>query len=219
MAWDKLPPNLRKRHYRAEMFDEEGIEHLNKHRKGLFPKIKEFQIKRTLRKLFSQYDGELGLEIGPGDGYFSSLIPEDKGDWVRVEISKNLARKLKRENPDEDIIVGDAHYLPIKKGAFNMVADLTTLATFRFGDLDCVIKEIHRVLKNGGAYLYVDDLGYLSTDYYVFGKDYCMDKFSEIFTHVKLELKNRSFDLLPRYILNSLYPYSSLSWGYVLCEK
>jgi SAM-dependent methyltransferase len=86
------------------------------------------------------------LEVGPGYGRILNAI-EDK-DVTGLEISENLAKRLRNENPTANIVVGNIEKTDFESGTFDAVIMEEVIE--HIADQEKVFKEIFRLLKIGG---------------------------------------------------------------------
>jgi ubiquinone/menaquinone biosynthesis C-methylase UbiE len=96
------------------------------------------------------------LDIGCGGGRTTVPLHNMGFDVVGIDISENLIKILKKRFPKVKAQVADAMKLPFKSNSFD-------IAIFSHNSLDCLypyekrdkcLKEINRVLKNNGFFLY-----------------------------------------------------------------
>ena len=111
------------------------------------------------RDLLSGLSGTL-LEIGSGTGSNLRYLPADLR-VVAVEPNPFMhgyflreARGLRRP---ADLVQGDAEALPFPDESVETV--LSTLVLCSVGGLDRALREIHRVLKPGGRFIFVEHVG------------------------------------------------------------
>ncbi len=105
----------------------------------------------TLKMLGDVRDKRI-LDLGCGPGIYAKILDE-KGARVKgIDISKELIRIAKKECPNGEFIVGSAEKLPYKKEEFDMV--LAALVLDHIENWDLILKEVRRVLKKGGLFIF-----------------------------------------------------------------
>ena len=108
------------------------------------------------RALFTSLQGTV-LEIGPGTGpnlrYYPSGIR-----WIGIEpnpyMHPYLERAAKRADFDTEIRTGSAEDIPADSGSVDVV--VSTLVLCSVGSVAQVLKEIRRVLKPGGRFVFME---------------------------------------------------------------
>jgi 2-polyprenyl-6-hydroxyphenyl methylase/3-demethylubiquinone-9 3-methyltransferase len=111
---------------------------------------------RFFESCFSEWQGKSVLDLGCGGGFVSEELAR-RGACVvgvdpasaLVEVAKNHARESKLEI---DYRVGTGEAIPAADASFDVVVCVDVLE--HVADLDKVLKEVHRVLKPGGLFLY-----------------------------------------------------------------
>jgi len=90
-------------------------------------------------------DGDKFLEVGCGDGFWLSYIKNPKIKKFGLDISKEMVKKA---SPFAKVVVGNALHLPFSSKSFDVVF-LNSVLEY-CGDYEKPVKEISRVLKDGG---------------------------------------------------------------------
>jgi SAM-dependent methyltransferase len=85
----------------------------------------------------------LCLDLGGNKGLLRKLVKERGYSYINLDV-----RQFSSEEPS---LIGDAHRLPFKNGALDLVVSKDTLEHFL--EPWVVVKEIHRVLKRGGRFI------------------------------------------------------------------
>lgn len=96
------------------------------------------------------------LDIGVGAGRTAWLLRPISNDYVAVDYSPEMVDVCRREYPGLDVRVGDARDLsPFPDGHFKLVFfSYNGLDVLSHADRARVLREVHRVLKPGGIFLY-----------------------------------------------------------------
>jgi phosphatidylethanolamine/phosphatidyl-N-methylethanolamine N-methyltransferase len=106
---------------------------------------------RLRRRLWSDVDGAVILEIGVGTG---KNIPYHRAGarTVAVDISPRMlrqaARRARRLGRDVDLVLADAQHLPFRDGVFDAAAD--TFVFCSVPDPIAGLQEVRRVVRDGG---------------------------------------------------------------------
>jgi len=91
------------------------------------------------------------LDFGCGTGIYAKLLTK-KGAIVKgFDISKEMIKIAKQENPKLDLIRGSGYKIPFKE-KFDIV--LAALVIDYFKDWDKVFKQIRKVLKKNGFFIF-----------------------------------------------------------------
>lgn len=110
---------------------------------------------RLLEKLPSNLSGKRVLDLGCGTGYFSALLQERGADLVCVDISQGMLDKAQQrcgKKGRATFVLADAENLPFGENSFDYV--FSSLALQWCCDLSYPLKEIRRVLREGGKGLF-----------------------------------------------------------------
>lgn len=114
------------------------------------------EIKPIEAKLIQKYFKGKILDLGCGTGRTTKFIHDQGYDVIGVDIVKNMIDLARKKFPKIKFEVGDAANLKFKSGEFDVVF-------FSFNGLDYIfpevkriyaIKEIERVLKPGGIFIF-----------------------------------------------------------------
>lgn len=108
------------------------------------------------RQLFSALTGEV-VEIGPGPGtnlrYLSAGVR-----WTGVDPNVHMAKYVERESVRRGVparlITGTAAALPFADGSVDAV--ISSLVLCSVTDVPQVLREIRRVLKPGGRFIFIE---------------------------------------------------------------
>lgn len=134
--------------------------------KGVFPSRYAFTLLLPLRNIFLSprtliqrlniREDDTILEIGPGPGYFSTHVARTlkKGRLVLLDIQQemlDISRKRleKRNIHNVDYVLTNGRRLELADNTFHTVFMVTVLGEVE--NQEDYLKEIHRVLKDGGT--------------------------------------------------------------------
>jgi ubiquinone/menaquinone biosynthesis C-methylase UbiE len=128
----------------------------------IIPWLCDFSLDRPLvtryrRELLAQADGNI-LEIGFGTGLNLAYYPEPVRKITIVDPNPGMHRRAQRRVAetgmavDQRVISGEQ--LPFEDGAFDCVVSTFTLCSIP--DVSQALREVHRVLKTGGKFLFLE---------------------------------------------------------------
>jgi phosphatidylethanolamine/phosphatidyl-N-methylethanolamine N-methyltransferase len=107
--------------------------------------------KRLRKRLWSEVQGALVLEVGVGTGKNLPYHPNDTRS-VAIDISPRMLRRADRRarrlGRAVDLVLADAQHLPFRDGAFDAAAD--TFVFCSVPDPIAGLREVHRVVRDGG---------------------------------------------------------------------
>lgn len=102
-------------------------------------------------ELLGNVKGKKILDFGCGTGIYAKLLTK-KGARVKgFDISPEMIKIAKEENPNLDLKVGSGYDVPFKE-KFDIV--LASLVVHYFKDWDKMLREVKRVLKKGGIFVF-----------------------------------------------------------------
>jgi ubiquinone/menaquinone biosynthesis C-methylase UbiE len=111
--------------------------------------------------LLGDVRGRHVLDLGCGDGQFSTLVASRGAKVTALDISTDLLR-LARRRANQDGFVGavtplcgSAHTIPVARESVDVVFGMAVLHHL---DLDLVRHEVHRVLKPGGRAIFKEPM-------------------------------------------------------------
>lgn len=108
----------------------------------------------NLMRILAIKKGERVLDLACGQGYFAREVKKFSDQVVGADISKELVQKAKAQTPGVVFHATPAHKLGFAKhGEFDAV--LCVLALQNMEDIGRVFKEVKRVLKPGGRFVFV----------------------------------------------------------------
>jgi len=119
-------------------------------------RYEQFAVKYK-EKLFADLSGVV-LEIGPGTGANLRYFVQPGIRWIGVEPNRFMERYLEKEakrlGMHIDLRTGLAHELPVEDNSVDVVAGTLVLCCVR--DPQLSLKEVIRVLKPGGRFLFIE---------------------------------------------------------------
>lgn len=102
-------------------------------------------------ELLGDVKGKKILDWGCGSGIYAKLLTKKGAKVKGFDISEEMIKIAKKENPGLDLRVGSGLKIPFKE-EFDIV--LASLAIHYVEDQNKVLKEISRVLKKGGYFIF-----------------------------------------------------------------
>ncbi len=108
----------------------------------------------NLMRILSIKEGERVLDVGCGQGYFTREVLKHTKHVMGADISKELIAKAKAQTPGVQFHITPAHKLAFAGNA-QFDAALCVLALQNMEDIGAVFKEVKRVLKPGGRFVFV----------------------------------------------------------------
>jgi ubiquinone/menaquinone biosynthesis C-methylase UbiE len=105
------------------------------------------------RELLAQASGRT-LEVGAGTGLNADLYPDSVTELVLTEPDRFMASKLRAKRPAAEVIEAPGESLPFEDDSFDTVA--LTLVLCTVPDPPAALREIARVLKPGGRFLFLE---------------------------------------------------------------
>ena len=106
----------------------------------------------TTLKLLGNVKGKKVLDWGYGTGIYAKILAK-KGAIVKgIDISNKEIEIAKRENPKIEFKIANAEKLPYKNKEFDIV--LVSLSLNYLKNWNSVLKEIYRVLKPNGIFVF-----------------------------------------------------------------
>ncbi len=114
--------------------------------------INEFIEMPATLSLLKNVKGKKILDLGCGSGIYAKILKKRGAKVFGIDISEKMIEIAKREVKDVDFRVGSVYKLPYKSEYFDLV--LSSLTVDHFKDLNKAFKEIHRVLKKNGVFIF-----------------------------------------------------------------
>lgn len=103
------------------------------------------------RRLLAGLEGTV-LEIGPGTGPNLRYYPPSVERWIGVEPNPHMRTRLLRRA--SDVRPGRAERLPVEDASVDAVVATLVLCSVR--DVEQALREIRRVLRPGGRFLFLE---------------------------------------------------------------
>lgn len=128
------------------------------------------------------------LDVGCGDGFFTKVLLEEKGekyfDWG-LDLSRSEVERARKSKTYKDVIVAGVAKMPFDDARFATVFSNGTLEHIK--EIDKALAEISRVLKPGGRLVFTVPSKYL-TSYLFFSNFFPFYGylFNKIFAHYNL---------------------------------
>lgn len=101
--------------------------------------------------LVGNVKGKKVLDFGCGSGIYTKLLKKKGAKIKGFDISKEMIDIARKENPIIDLRIGSGYKIPFK-GKFDIV--VASLVMDYLKDWDKVFKEVKRVLKKGGYFVF-----------------------------------------------------------------
>ena len=109
-----------------------------------------------LIELLAPRSGERILDVGAGKGEVTDRVmgASNGAEVYAVEPNAKRVDLMRRNHPAIRSTVGGAEKLPFPDSYFDKV--YTTMALHHFSDLDAALREVARVLKQGGSFVVLE---------------------------------------------------------------
>ncbi len=92
------------------------------------------------------------LDLGCGPGIYAKILQRRGAHVFGIDISDKMIEIAKRNNRNIDFRVGSGYDLPYDSSFFDVA--VAALSLEHFADLDRVLKEVNRVMKRGGTFVF-----------------------------------------------------------------
>ena len=102
-------------------------------------------------ELLGNVKGKNVLDFGCGTGIYAKLLTKKGAKLKGFDLSKEMLSIAKRENPGLDLKLGSGYKIPFKQ-KFDIV--YSALVVHHLKDWDKMFKEVSRVLKKGGYFIF-----------------------------------------------------------------
>lgn len=137
---------------------------------GAPPQFNEImdKIQRTcLSKLLKQIpdiNDKKVLEVGCGVGRWANLIISIGAEYIGVDISPEMVKIAKKNNPTGNFYVIDGECLPFPDNCFDLVFSVTVLQHIPYNKKEKIIQEMCRITKKGGYIIIIEDICFKKQD-------------------------------------------------------
>lgn len=111
-------------------------------------------ISPNILRLLALNKDERVLDVACGEGYFSRLLSKNGAKVTGVDIAPELIEKAKKQSPEISFFTGPADRMEFAEVLLFDKA-ICVLALQNIENLDGVFREISRVLKPGGKFVFV----------------------------------------------------------------
>lgn len=106
----------------------------------------------TTLRLLGNVRGKKILDLGCGPGRYAKILTENGAKVIGIDNSENSLKIARKEAPKAEFILGDIEELPFKSEEFDIV--LSPLVIGHFKNWNKIFKEVRRVLKKGGIFIF-----------------------------------------------------------------
>jgi ubiquinone/menaquinone biosynthesis C-methylase UbiE len=103
-------------------------------------------------KLLGNVRGKKVLDLGCGPGRYAKILTGKGAIVTGIDNSSVSLELAKKEAPKAKFVIGDIEKLPFKSGEFDIV--LAAMVIGHLKSWNRVFKEVGRVLKNGGVFVF-----------------------------------------------------------------
>lgn len=102
--------------------------------------------------LKAEVKGKKVLDLGCGSGISTKRLSDFGAKVKGLDLSRNLIEIARKENPKINFYVGTGRKTPFKKNEFDIIS--SGLMVHYIKDLNKLFKEISRILKNKGLFVF-----------------------------------------------------------------
>lgn len=134
--------------------------------------------------LLKNVKGRKILDLGCGTGIYTKILKKRGAIASGIDLSPKMIELAKKNVKGVDFRVGSVYKLPYKPGTFDMV--LASLVMNYFSNLDKAFREIKRVLKRDGVFIFSIDNPVINVTHRIKGKPRRCRVFSDYFKEGKL---------------------------------
>jgi ubiquinone/menaquinone biosynthesis C-methylase UbiE len=106
----------------------------------------------TTLNLLGNVRGKKVLDLGCGPGIYAGILIKKGASVKGIDNSETLIKIAKKEAPEAEFTLGSAEKLPFKNSEFDIV--LAALVLGHLDDWNKALKEVRRVLKKGGTFVF-----------------------------------------------------------------
>lgn len=159
---------------------------------------------RVLRKLIDKYTrnskNEAVLDIGSGTGFVVGVLKSKDKNVTGVDISATAVKRLSEKFTDCRFLEFDigSGKIPLEDNSFSLCTAASVL--YHIVDdlaLDTALKNIHRVLKKDGIFIFSDNFIHNAVFNVTHQKCRTLEQYEEIIRNNKFEILER----IPNYVL------------------
>ena len=115
----------------------------------------DYMHKRILTNLIDP-TSKLLLEAGVGSGRFATWLAKKGFEVVGIDLSKEMLKKAEEKkallNVDVELVLGDVHFLPFKKGLFDGCICINVMD--HFSGIDRFFRQVKYVIKSQGYFVF-----------------------------------------------------------------
>jgi len=155
--------------------------------------------------LLKNVKGKKVLDLGCGTGRHTIILKKRGAKVWGLDLSPKMLEIAKTEIKGVDFKVGTVYNLPYKSNFFDIV--VSGLVVEYFNDIDKAFKEIHRVLKKDGIFVFSITHPLLEISKHIKGRPHTFRKFGNYFK------EGRTYAHWPTFMTNILYYHRTLqSW-------
>lgn len=117
------------------------------------------------------------LEIGPGNGRNIKILKEYKNDLkiTAIELSENLCKIVKKNNPDVTVINKDILEINLKEKEYDVIEAIALIHLFPIEDAKIVLNKIRLALKNDGFLIIGTTINNEDSEGFYIKEDYNMN--------------------------------------------
>jgi ubiquinone/menaquinone biosynthesis C-methylase UbiE len=155
--------------------------------------------------LLKNVKGKKVLDLGCGTGRHTIILKKRGARVWGLDLSPKMLEIAKTEIKGVDFKVGTVYNLPYRSNFFDVV--VAGLVVEYFKDIDKAFKEIHRVLKKDGIFVFSITHPLLEISKHIKGRPHTFRKFGNYFK------EGRTYAHWPTFMTNILYYHRTLqSW-------
>lgn len=133
--------------------------------------------------LLKNIKGKKILDLGCGTGIYTKILKKRGAVVSGIDLSPKMIDIAKHHIKGVDFRVGSAYRLPYESGTFDMV--LASLVIHYFSNLDKAFREIRRVLRKDGIFIFSTDNPVISVTHRIKGKPRKYRVFTDYFKEGK----------------------------------
>jgi len=143
----------------------------------------EFNEVPATLSLLRKIKGKKILDLGCGTGIYTKILKRRGAHVQGIDISPKMIEIAKQNVRGVDFRIGSVYDLPYESGTFDIV--LASLVVHYFGNLDRAFKEIRRVLKKNGVFIFSSDNPVMAVTHRIKGRSRKYRVFGDYFKEKK----------------------------------